>query len=72
MITIIILQYYIIGYVVCAVIHGVHVFFKDQDTPLMIASKEKHWECVNLLLERGAQVNVKDKLVGIRIMFTLY
>ena len=30
----------------------------------MIASKEMHWTCVKLLLERGAQVNVKDMLVS--------
>ena len=31
--------------------------FQDGTTPLMIASKEDHVECVKLLLERGALAN---------------
>ena len=39
-----------------------HLSLQDGDTPLMVASIRGHTKCVQLLLDRGAQVNHQDKV----------
>ena len=39
-----------------------HLSLQDGDTPLMVASRWGHDRCVQLLLDRGAQVNHQDKV----------
>ena len=46
-------------------IYGVHLSLQDGLTALMVASYGGHVECVNLLLERGAQVNQQDNVSAI-------
>ena len=38
-----------------------HLSLQYGDTPLMVASREGHDGCVQLLLDRGAQVNYQNK-----------
>ena len=39
-----------------------HLSLQDGDTPLMVASREGRYRCVQLLLDRGAQVNHQNKV----------
>ena len=39
-----------------------HLSLQHGDTPLMVASREGHDGCVQLLLHRGAQVNHQNKV----------
>ena len=41
-----------------------HLSLQDGDTPLMVASREGHDGCVQLLLDRGAQVDHQNKVSG--------
>ena len=41
-----------------------HLSLQDGNTPLMVASREGHDGCVQLLLDRGAQVNHQNKVSG--------
>ena len=39
-----------------------HLSLQDGDTPLMVASREGRDGCVQLLLDRGAQVDHQNKV----------
>ena len=39
-----------------------HLSLQDGDTPLMAASRRGHVRCVQLLLDRGAQVDHQNKV----------
>ena len=41
-----------------------HLSLKDGDTPLMVALQCRQDECVQLLLDRGAQVDHQNKVSG--------
>ena len=40
------------------------VSLQDGWTALMVASQEGHVECVRMLLDRGAEVNMQNKVSG--------
>ena len=42
--------------------HDMHLPFQDGETALMWASGWGHMECVKVLLGRGADVNMQDKV----------
>ena len=42
--------------------HDMHLSFQDGGTALMRASRSGHMECVKVLLGRGADVNMQDKV----------
>ena len=44
-----------------------HLSLQDEWTALMIASNAGQVECVKLLLDRGAVVNMQDKVSGVII-----
>ena len=46
-----------------------HLSLQDGSTALMKASEEGQVKCVNVLLDRGAEVNMQDKVSG--VIFTL-
>ena len=39
-----------------------HLSFQDGWTALMLASGSGHMECVTVLLDRGAEVNMQNKV----------
>ena len=39
-----------------------HFSLQDKCTPLMVALSRGHVECVKLLLDKGAQTNLPDKV----------
>ena len=39
-----------------------HLSLQDGDTPLMVATHEGHVGCVQLLLDRGAQIDHQNKV----------
>ena len=39
-----------------------HLSLQNGDTPLMVATREGHYRCVQLLLDRGGQVNHQNKV----------
>ena len=39
-----------------------HLSFQDGWTALMVASRNCHTECVKVLLDRGADVNMQDEV----------
>ena len=39
-----------------------HLSLQNGDTPLMVATREGHDECVQLLLDRGAPVDHQNKV----------
>ena len=43
-----------------------HLSLQVPWTPLMWASRNGHTECVKVLLERGAQVNMQDKVSAVK------
>ena len=43
----------------------VHLYIQDGKTPLMKASDFGYMECVKVLLDRGAQVSVQDKVSAV-------
>ena len=47
-----------------------HLSLQDGRTALMIASERGHMECVKMLLERGAKVNMEDKVSTARHLIT--
>ena len=49
----------------------IHIL-KDQDTPLHIASRDGKEEIVKLLLEKGVNLNAKDKVVILNLFFLLF
>ena len=44
-----------------------HLLLQDGGTALMKASEAGHMECVNVLLDKGADVNVQHKVSGVII-----
>ena len=42
--------------------HDMHLSFQDGGTALMKASESERLECVKVLLDRGADVNMQDKV----------
>ena len=44
-----------------------HLSVKDGWTALMMASDSGQVECVKVLLDRGAEVNMQDKVIGVII-----
>ena len=44
-----------------------HLSLQDGSTALMKASEEGQVKCVNVLLDRGAEVNMQDKVSGVFI-----
>ena len=45
-----------------------HLSLQEGWTALMIASNAGHMECVNVLLDKGAEVNIHDKASGVNIL----
>ena len=43
-----------------------HLSLQNGNTPLMWASREGHDECVQLLLDRGAQIDHQNEVSAIR------
>ena len=56
------------GWVVCCMGHwcDMHLSLQDGDTPLMRASLRRRDGCVQLLLDRGAQIDHQDKVSAFR------
>ena len=50
--------------VTLVLVHHMHLPFQDGWTALMKASVEGHMECVKVLLDRGADVNMQEPLVS--------
>ena len=48
-----------------------HLSLKLRETALIMASKEGHIECVQVLLDKGSDVNMQDKVSGV-IIYTVY
>ena len=44
-----------------------HLSLQDGETALMMASEAGQVECIKVLLDRGAEVNMQDKVSGIII-----
>ena len=44
-----------------------HLSLQFRETALMMALKKGHMECVKLLLDKGAEVNMQDKVSGVII-----
>ena len=44
-----------------------HLSLQDGQTALMKASEAGQVECVKVLLDRGAEVNMQDKVIGVII-----
>ena len=44
-----------------------HLSLHEGWTALMMASKAGHMECVTVLLDRGAEVNMQDNVSGVII-----
>ena len=44
-----------------------HLLIQNGWTALMMASMEEHMECVQVLLDKGADVNMQDKVSGVII-----
>ena len=44
-----------------------HLSFKEGWTPLMRASNAGHMECVKVLLDKGAEVNMQNMVSGVII-----
>ena len=42
--------------------YDMHLSYQYGDTALMRASEREHMECVRVLLDRGAEVNMQDKV----------
>ena len=45
--------------------HDMHLPFQDGYTALMVASGSGHMECVKVLLDSGAEVNMQDKVSAV-------
>ena len=56
------------GWVVCCMGHwcDMHLSLQGGNTPLMWASRGGHDRCVQLLLDRGAEINHQDKVSAFR------
>ena len=44
-----------------------HLSLQDGWTALMMASKAGHMKCIKVLLDKGAEVNLQDKVSGVII-----
>ena len=44
-----------------------HLSLQDRGTALMKASQAGHMECVQVLLDKGADVNMQDEVSGVII-----
>ena len=44
-----------------------HLSLQDSQTALMKASEAGQVECVKVLFDRGAEVNMQDKVIGVII-----
>ena len=44
-----------------------HLTLQNGDTALMLASQAGNLECVEMLLDRGADINMQDKVSGVII-----
>ena len=48
-----------------------HMSLQDGWTALMKASKAGHMECINVLMDCGAEVNMQDQVSGVITLCTL-
>ena len=46
--------------VLCSTCACIYVFTHHEQTPLHLAAKGGYWQCMELLLEYGAKLNVED------------
>ena len=49
----------------CILSYPMHVFLQEPKTPLMWASLNGHIECVKVLLDRGAQINMQNTVSAV-------
>ena len=48
-----------------------HLSFQDGTTVLMMASWKGHMDCVKVLLDRGAEVNMQNKVSAAAVIHVL-